>query len=75
MGPEDRTIRRHEVEARHCLAQIICDAQTPTGQASTSITLAQVADGAEVGVVVGGVADEVAVQAFAGQAPATSWQE
>lgn len=40
---EDRTIRRHEVEARHCLAQIICDAQTPTGQASTSITLAQVA--------------------------------
>lgn len=57
---EDRTIRRHEVEARHCLAQIICDAQTPTGQASTSITLAQVAVAVADGVV-------VAVQALLGK--------
>lgn len=61
---EDRIIRRHEVEARHCLAQIICDAQTPTGQASTSITLAQVADAVADGVV---VEVGVAVQALLGK--------
>jgi len=36
-------------EAHHCLVEIICDSETPTGQASTSITLAQVQDKSTLG--------------------------